>query len=127
MGPNYGAPFGPKVFEKKLSIGKTYFDSEKLFRIGKNFDFFSSVYCYLSSGRCTNPFDLVCVNIFLTDYQLLRNEVENPSVLAVDSRLLALTGTAAELDQNHPISNLFVSIDLFKIANRALWLTGRYE
>ena len=108
--------------EKNISIRKNDFASEK------SFDFFLRVYCSLSSGRCTNPFELVCVNIFLTDYQLLRNEVENlASVLAMDSRLLALTGTAAELDQNHPISNLFVSIDLFKIANRALWLTGRYE
>ena len=37
---NYGAPFGPKVFGKNFCIGKNYFDSEKLFRIGKTLIFF---------------------------------------------------------------------------------------
>ena len=60
----YGAPFGPKVFGKKFSFGKKNFDSEKLFRFGKNFDFFFLSILLLSSSRCTNPFELVCVNIF---------------------------------------------------------------
>jgi len=62
-------PLGKILFEKKnLCIEKIHSDSE-IFFIGKNFDFFflSRVHCSLSSGRCTSPFELVCVNGFLTD------------------------------------------------------------
>jgi len=56
------------VSEKLISIRKNYFASEK------TLIYFFSILLSISSGRCTDPFDLVCVNIFLTDYQLLRNE-----------------------------------------------------